>query len=237
MKKLCSALVPVLILLMAGCASVAKYHLNVVSMQAPGTEHKRRFILFPGNEDISPNDPQFREYAGYINRALTSRGFVPAKSDKQADLAIFVVYGIGDPQQHSYSYSVPVWGYGVDSSRTFGTENIYPLTYGITDYTSQVGTYTTYFRFLVLDAIDLTEYEKSKKTNQLWKTIVTSRGSSDDLRRVFPIMVSASKPHIATNSGQQIDVEIDEDDPSVLELKGQTSPTILRLGRTLGLPP
>ena len=80
MKKLRSALVPVLILLMADCASVAKYHLNVASMQASGTEHKRRFILFPGNENTSANDPQFREYAGYINRALTSRGFVPSRS-------------------------------------------------------------------------------------------------------------------------------------------------------------
>jgi Domain of unknown function (DUF4136) len=234
-------LIPALILLMAGCASVEKYRVNVDSMQAPGTDDKKHFILFPGSKDTSSNDPQFREYAGYINRALISRGFVPAESVEQADLAIFVVYGIRDPQQHPYTYSVPVMGYVDDSFMTSGTRNrrttIYPPTYGITGYTSEVGTYTTYLRFLVLDAIDLSEYKKSEKKIQLWKTTVTSRGSSDDLRRVFPIMVSASKPHIATNSGQPINIEIDEDDPSVLEITGRTSAAILRLGRRSGLPP
>jgi hypothetical protein len=76
---------------------------------------------------------------------------------------------------------------------------------------------------VVLDAIDLSEYRKSKKEVQLWKTTVTSTGSSGDLRRVFPVMVTASKPHIATNSGQQIKVKIRENDPNILEIKGQVS--------------
>ena len=242
MKKLRAALIPALILLMAGCAAnVGKYLVNVDSMQAPGTDDKKHFVLFPGSKGTSSNDPQFKEYAGYINRALISRGFVPAESVEQADLAIFVVYEIGDPQQHPYTFSVPVMGYVDDSSMTSRTRDrsstTYPPTYGIVDYTSEVGTYTTYLRFLVLDAIDFSEYKKSEKKIQLWKTTVTSRGSTDDLRRVFPIMVSASKPHIATNSGQQINVEIAEDDPSVLEITGRTSAVILRLGRTSGLPP
>jgi hypothetical protein len=236
MKKFYSASILTLILLVAGCASVPRYHVNVDSIQAPGTDDKKSFVLLPGNKDTPTSDLQFREYAAYINRALISRGFVPAESVETAKLAIFVVYGIGDPQQHQYSYSVPVWGQtGVSSSTTYGTlstygnygtysgTTTYNPTYGIKGYSSHVGTRITYFRFLVLDAIDLSEYRKSKKEVQLWKTTVTSTGSSDDLRRVFPVMVTASKPHIATNSGQQIKVEIGENDPNILEIKGQVS--------------
>ena len=234
MKKLRFVFILMLILLMAGCASVPKYHVNVDSLQAPDTDNRKSFILLPGNKNTSANDLQFKEYAAYINRALISRGFVPAESIETAQLAIFVVYGIGDPKQHQYSYSLPVWGQtGVSSSTTYGTlstygnygtysgTTTYNPTYGITGYTSHVGTYTTYFRFLVLDALDLSEYKKSKKEVQLWKTTVTSTGSSGDPRRVFPVMVAASKPYTATNSGHQINIEIYENDPNIREIKSQ----------------
>lgn len=236
MNKLCSASILALILLMTGCASVPKYVVNVDSLQAPNTDDKKNFVLLPGNTDTPSSDLQFREYAAYINRALISRGFTPAESIESANLVIFVVYGIGDPQQHQYTYSVPVWGQtGVSSSTTsgklstngkYGTYSgttTYNPTYGVRGYSSGVRTYTTYFRFLVLDAIDLSEYRKSKKEVQLWKTTVTSTGSSGDLRGVFPVMITASKPHIATNSGQQIKVEIGGNDPNILEIKGQVS--------------
>ncbi|MBI3811240.1 MAG: hypothetical protein HY283_03410 [Nitrospirae bacterium] len=177
---------------------------------------------------------QFKEYAAYINRALISRGLTPVETAEKADLAVFVIYGIGNPQEHQYSYSLPVWGQtGVSSSNTYGTLSMYGNygtysgtttynpTYGIKGYTSHVGNYATYFRFLVLDALDLAEYKQTKKEVQLWKTIITSTGSSGDLRRVFPYLVSASKPHIAANTGQQIKVILEENDPSVMEIKGQ----------------
>jgi hypothetical protein len=220
---------------MAGCASVPQY-VNVDSIQAPSTDDKKNFVLLPGNKDTSASDLQFREYAAYINRALISRGFMPAESIETANLAIFVVYGIGDPQQHQYLYSVPLWGQtGISSSTTYGTlstfgntgtysdTTTYHPTYGITGYSTRVGTYTMYFRFLVLDAFDLSEYRKSKELVPLWKTTVTSTGPGSDLRRILPVMVIASKSHIATNSGRRIKVEIDENDPEMLELKAQMS--------------
>jgi hypothetical protein len=236
MKKLYSASILVLIILLAGCGSLMRYDVSIDSLQAPGSDDKKSFILLPGNKATPVDDLQFREYAAYIYRALISRGFVPAESTETAQLAIFLAYGIGDPQQHIYSYAVPVWGQtGVSSSTTYGTMSTfgnygtysgtttYTPTYGIKGYQSQVGTYTTYFRFLVLVAIDLSELKKSKKVTPLWKTTVTSTGSSGDLRLVFPAMVAASKPYIATNSGQQIKITIAETDPSILEIKGQLS--------------
>lgn len=234
MQRLVSVL---LVLLTAvGCVTMQplRYHVNVDSINDPTAPARTKYILLPGNKDTSTNDLQFKEYAAYINRALISHGLTPVETSEKADLAVFVIYGIGNPQEHQYSYSLPVWGEtGVSSSNTYGTLSMYGNygtysgtttynpTYGIKGYTSHIGSYTTYFRFLVLDALDLAEYKQTKKEIQLWKTTITSTGSSGDLRRVFPFMVTASMPHIGTNTGQQIEVILEENDPAVLNVKGQ----------------
>lgn len=238
MNRLGLAFVLALVVLAAGCARVqpVKYLVNVDSLRASDSTAKRNYILLPANKDTSINDLQFKEYAAYLNRALVSLGFVPVESVEVADLAIFVIYGIGSPQEHQYSYSLPVWGQtGVSSSTTYGTLNTYGNTgtyigttrynptYGIQGSTSHVGTYTTYSRFLVLDALDLSEYKQTKKEIQLWKTTITSTDSSGDLRRVFPYMVTASMQHIGTNTGQLIKVILGENDPAVLSVKGQST--------------
>jgi hypothetical protein len=220
----------------SGCVALRplQYYVNVDSISASNAMERKNYVLLPGNKDTSINDLQFKEYAAYVDRALISIGFVHAASIDKADLAIFLVYGIGNPQEHQYAYSLPVFGQtGVSSSTTFGTlstfgnygtfsgTTTYSPTYGITGYTSHVGSYTTYFRYLVLDALDLAEYKQNKKEIQLWKTTITSTGSSGDLRRVFPYMISASKPYIGINTGQQLKVILSESDPRVQEIKGQ----------------
>lgn len=221
------------VLLLSGCATTQpRFSVNVDSISGSDVD-KNSYVLLPGNKDTKADDLQFKEYATYVNRALTKQGFAPADSFEKASVAIFLVYGTGNPQEHQYSYSIPTWGQtGVSSSYTTGAVSsyggygsysgttTYTPTYGITGSTSHTGSYTTYFRFMVLDAVDLDEYKKSKKEVQLWKTTVTSAGSSSDLRRVFPILVAASKQYIAKNTGQKVEVNIYEEDEQVIEIKG-----------------
>ena len=211
--------------LLSGCATTQppQFNVNVDSISGSDTD-KKSFMLFPGNEDTQADDLQFKEYASYVNRALIKQGFIPAKSPEDANVAIFLVYGIGDPQQHQYSYSMPVWGKtGISSSTTRTTSSTtskttYNPTYGIKGYTTRVGSSTTYFRFLVLDALDLDAYRKTEEEVPLWKTSITSTGSSGDLRRVFPILVAASMSYISKNTGQIIAVNIRENDKKIVEI-------------------
>lgn len=231
-------------ILLSSCATTQpKFHVYVDSISDSSVD-KKSYILLPGNKDTKADDLQFKEYASYVNRSLIKHGFVPVKSFENANVAIFLVYGIGDPQEKQYSYSLPVWGQtGISSSTTYGTSNTYGSlntygnygtysgntsssstttynpTYGIKGYTSHTGTMVTYFRFMILEAIDLDEYKSTKKEVQLWKTTVTSSGSSGDLREVFPILVAASSPYISINTGKQIKVIISENDERVLEIK------------------
>jgi hypothetical protein len=211
------------------------YHVKIDSISGLDSGTNKRYILLPVVKDVTLNDLQFREYSSYVDRALSSAGYVKARDFNDANIAIFLAYGVGDPKEHLYSYSLPVWGQtGVSSSTTFGTirsfgtygtyhgTTNYTPTYGITGYTTHVGSYTTFFRFLVMDAVDLEEYKRSEKIVQLWKTTVTSRGSSGDLRRVFPVLVAAAKSYIGTNTGKQVDVTLTESNKTVLEIKGLT---------------
>ncbi|ABW68364.1 conserved hypothetical protein [Desulfosudis oleivorans Hxd3] len=176
---------------------------------------------------------QFKEFATYINCALTKKGFVPSDSPQEANVAIILFYGISDPQEYQHTYSVPIWGQtGVSSSRTTGTLNTYgnhgtysgtttyTPTYGIKGSTTRTKTYTKYIRFFVLDAVDLDEYRKSEKEVQLWKTTVTSSGSGGDLRRIFPVLVAASQEYFGENTGQEIDIRMSDKDKRVVEIKG-----------------
>ncbi len=160
-------------------------------------------------------------------------GYIKADNIAAADIAIFLGYGIGDPETHQFTYSLPTYGKtGVSSSNTYGTVNTYgntatysgtttyTPTYGVTGSTTHTGSRTTYFRYLLLDAVDLDEYRKTEKEVQLWKTTVTSTGSSGDLRQVFPILVAASKQYIGSNTGKKVKVILSESDNRVTEVKG-----------------
>lgn len=225
-----------LAVLISGCAATGQppFHVAVDSLASPAAQQKRTYLLLPGNEGVTWDDLQFQEYAGYVMRVLNAQGFVSAQKADAADVAIVLSYGIGDPQKTQYSYSLPVWGQtGVSSAHTYGTATAYgnsasysgtttyTPTYGVTGYTSHVGTQTTYFRYALITGYDFKAFKESEKQIQLWRTTVTSSGSSGDLRQVFPILISATVPYLATNTGKQVPVQLYENDKIVRAVKGE----------------
>lgn len=221
-----------LFLSLSGCATTPTFHVDIDSISSPNADSKKKYILLAGIKDVKDTDLQFIEYTKYIDKALISKGFIKANKFEDANVAIFLVYGIGNPQKNTYSYALPMWGQtGVSTSTTYGSLNTfgntatysgfttYTPTYGITGFVPASGSYVTYFRFLILDAVDLDEYKQSQKMNQLWQTTVTSTGSSGDLRLVFPILVAASKPYLGSNTGKRIEIRLTEEDERVFEIK------------------
>lgn len=220
---------------LTGCATVRPPTFNVAvdslaSLDAPS---KKTYLLIPGNEGVTWDDLQFQEYATYLMRVLNAQGYILAKSPDEADLAIILSYGIGDPQTHQYSYSLPTWGQtGVSSANTYGSATTYGNTtsvnatttytpsYGITGYNTYTGIATTFFRYALITGYDFEKYKETEKQIQLWQTTITSTGSSGDLRRVFPILIGASTPYLATNTGQKVNVSLQETDKVVNAVKG-----------------
>lgn len=232
MNKIKTGLFILIITLLSGCAVATKYSVTVDSINSQMSESKKAYTILSGLKGVVPTDLQFSEYAAYVERALSARGFTKAERIEEANVLIFLAYGIGDPQENVYTYAVPVWGQtGTSSSNTHGTVNsfgnsasyssttTYTPTYGITGFMPMVGSNITYFRFLVLDAINYDEYKQSQKIVPLWQTIVTSTGSSGDLRSVLPVLVAASKPYIGNNTRKKVNFQMAEDDRAVMEIK------------------
>lgn len=224
--------------ILASCATMQQpvrpthFVSEVDSLARPDANEKRRYVISPGSKNVEETDLQFLEYAGYAEKILNGRGFVKATAFTDADIVVFLSYGIGDPQTHQYSYSMPVWGQtGVSSSTTRGTASTlgnmatysatttYSPTYGVTGYTNHDASETTYTRFLLMDAYDVGAYKRGGKMSQVWKTNALSSGAFNDLRRVLPYMAVAMAPFIATNTGRKVEVDVLEGDYRASQLR------------------
>jgi hypothetical protein len=211
-----------------------KFSVNVDGLRDPSAPARTRYVLIPAIQNVRESDLQFKEFSGYLRNALTSKGFQEAASPQEADVAILVVYGIvGEPKAISYSYSIPVFGLTGGGTATYsgstqgpGGSSIssgtihQPAQFGVVGVRSDTSTVTTYFRFLTLEAIDLAAYRKSQTVVPVWKTNITSTGSSGDLRLVFPIMLGAAADHLGSNTGRQVVVELSDEDVRVRRVKG-----------------
>jgi hypothetical protein len=178
---------------------------------------------------------EYNEYSKYVHSALKEKGYINLDNKDKSNIVIFMSYGISDPSTYETTTSIPQWGQtGVSSSYTSGTfssyggytgsgrysgTTSYSPTYGVTGYTPITSSYTNYTRYLKLSAVDSGLWRNNKENIELWKTSVTSTGSSGDLRQVMPYMIIAVKPHIGTNTGQQLKIEIDGDNKNVKALR------------------
>ncbi len=230
------------ILALCGCSTLSnfgrpRFSIAVDSLAASGADLKKRYLLLPGNQGVTAADLQFKEYAEYLKRVLNKKGYLYTESKDEADLAIYLAYGMGDPETHQYSYDLPIWGRtGYYASTTHVAENTvdgqtkyrayttYIPTYGYIGYNTYIDSVTTYMRFAVITAYDYEQFKKDETEVQLWKTTINSTGSSDDLRRIFPILMAASIPYLATDTGSKVYLSMYETDPIVQEIKGKSAP-------------
>jgi len=199
-------------LLLSACATTPQplqIRSNVDALATSDAQAKRHFVILPANKDIKEQDLQFIEFKAYVEKVLSSRGFVKVDTLQDGDVVLFLSYGVSEPQTYQYSYDVPGWSY----------PGFYPYYrgywyYPMSPYYSQrIQSYSVYRRYLSLEAFDMEAYLQHKTPQQLWKINVQSRGLSNDLRLAFPYMVAAMQPYIGLNTGHMVTVDVDEFDP------------------------
>jgi len=153
-------------------------------------------------EHAPANSLQFKEFANYVHRSMANRGFRREDDLQKADLAIFLRYGIGDPESTAYTYSFPVYGSQGGGTATFSgtttgqqgtswtqeTIHLLPST-GVVGHRTQTIRRTTYHRWVILDAFDLIGFRETEELHHVWNTTIASEGNSGDLRRAFPVLI------------------------------------------------
>jgi predicted nucleotidyltransferase len=90
--------------------------------------------------------------------------------------------------------------------------------YGIVGSTTKYDSYTTYFRYCKIEAFDLKLLREGGVEKQLWSTIITSTGRSDDLRQAMPYMIAGARDYIATDTGRKVEIIVPEDDRTLEKL-------------------
>jgi hypothetical protein len=214
--------------LLAGCASapaVRTFRVEVDAINNGGAVQDKSYYFAPADSAVSPSDLTYLEYAKIIERALSHKAYVRREKPREAALVIAIAYGIGEPRQNIQSFSVPVYGQtGIASSYTIGNATTYTPSFGVTGYSTRIGTYTTYRRYALVMAYDNRAKQLTGKDVQLWKTDIVSTGSSGDLRFVFPYMIAAAMPYFGENTQTRVTIDLDENSPVALELRGVPNP-------------
>lgn len=214
-----------LFLLLGGCAATShplQFRTEIDALAAPGDIAAKRFVVLPDNPNGNTQDLQFIEFKGYIEKILANRGYSKAASLQDSDLVMFLSYGVGAPEVHQYTYDVPIWNdwnyyYPYRMSRY--NRGFYPG-FAAGGYSQRIETYTTFRRYLALEACETGAYLHQQQRKQLWKTSVQSSGASNDLRLVFPYMAAAMQAYLGSNTGHMITLDIGENDPLARSLLG-----------------
>ncbi len=167
------------------------------------------YIIVSGMKDVSDNDLQFKEFARFIENALSQRGYKRVSVNENADLLIRLAYGIGEPQTIAYT-------------KTYTTSTGYSYPVGQMWFTvppqkeQTTIKETTYKRTLILDAYDLKDTDKH---SQLWKTTVKSEGTMSDLRTVLPFMITAAVSYFGVDTIGQKEINLSGRDKRVLDIR------------------
>jgi hypothetical protein len=232
-------------LMVTGCSSGPGYTVGIGSVSS-ATGVGRKYILVSTHAFVShlaptapalvpvdgtmpevftTKDPQFDEYAKFVQIMLTEKGY--DRVIYGADMIITLDYEISDPAFYSDNHTVPQWGQtGAKSSASHrnvplhgdsetSSETTYDTSsYGVSRYRNHQDMGAVYTREIRLEA-------KTWNKSPLWKTTILSCGSSCDLRRVFPAMIAASSPYVASTTEQSVVIDIKDSDKRVEFLRSQ----------------
>lgn len=231
-RRLLTATLLVALCTLLGACVGPQYSVGVSGFTDPAYAGGKSYWLLPGQKGVTDDDLEFREYARYVRRGLSQAAFFESAGLDHADLVIFLSYGIGDTKEHHYSYSLPIYGQtgggtasfrgtiysGYGSATTYGTIYQQPQ-FGVVGSQQISGTDVTHLRYMFVDALDGKAYRTDNKMVSVWRTDVMSRGSSGDLRRVFPVLVVAATPHFGKNTKERIILDISETDKKLEEMR------------------
>jgi hypothetical protein len=213
----------------AACETLGPFfEVEISGLRAPTVPAGTKYLLLPGNDGVDQGDLQFMEFAAYVGRVLERKGLAPAVGGERPALVVLLSYGIGAPKVNTTS--VPIIEQVSGGTKTVAVTTLTPAgpstSYATVTEPVRLGvvgtktrTETTYQRWAVVDAIDVASYLASGKISSAWKTVVTSTGSSGDLRTVFPVMIGAASELIGSNTTQQVVRRITENAPDVIYVR------------------
>lgn len=199
-------LIPVLILL--GCARVAAtyipgldmYEMQVNTFLAEPVDSAKSIHV--AVNEANPNPIFDAEVVRKLEKGLTNKGYEIAGEGINFDYVLIHAYGIDHGKPINYSYST--YALNIFENRWDTVSNTY--------------TEIIYTRGLVLHLYDVKKLESNPKSKPLWTAIVTSSGSSSDLRSIIDYLIVAALEYFGQDTKKQRTLNILEGDRRVKAL-------------------
>ena len=184
--------------LLIGCVT-PKVNTNISSYSNMNYNSGGDVFVLASSEELQ-NSIEFERVKKKVESNFRGKGYSIANNVNDADLIAFISFGIGEGQNISSSFSMPVYGQtGVLGSSTYGTINtygntssisantIYTPSYGITGYQNIPVNRTVYNRFFIMDIFENDMGDKLGKKK--YEVNLNSQGSSSSLNCVIDEML------------------------------------------------
>ena len=147
----------------------------------------KTFYVISADPKVSNKDLEFQEYKDYITQCLMIKNAIPCENSDSADVCILFDYGVVD-KSYVANVPIPIWGI-TTTSRYINT-----IVTGVLNSKEDIQDYRR--------VINLYAYDNKDRTSDpvmLWKTNISSQGTSRDLQEVLPYIAYAAIPYM----GQQ----------------------------------
>lgn len=209
-------------LIFSGCATLQPtyYHVNVDSIVDKAFDG-RSFYIISGMRDVNTEDLRFKRYSAYVGAVMEKAGYQEVDDPSKSEFILILSYGVGNKEVEVSTRSIPVYGgNGFTSTvqnqygQQVGTISTQPANpYLPSGYNTVTDTEVTFQRTIKIVAVNSKlAMQKKPELKQVWDASIVSRGSSDDLQKLFPVMLVAWHPYIGKNLMKRESVEIYESD-------------------------
>ncbi len=218
---------------LTGCGST--YRFKVDAIKNPDVaDAKHSYRIASGNPEMDSEDLRFKEAAGYVKTALSSKGMYEAPAGTEAEMIIDVDFGMEEPRTEMRTVSVPIYQYvrqpprivrvTVRDPKTGQTRVVEmlvedPPRQELAGFEERVVTVTVYEKYIRITAREAPGGEGDRPPREIWSVYVKNEDENDNLREYVPLMVSAAMDSVDENGSTAKEVVLNDTDERVTFVK------------------
>lgn len=215
----------IFVFLLSGCETTRLYdfHVNSVSSGQTGNIEQQSFIIVDVHSTVPQSMFHLREAKETVSTALTGLGMYESDSPENADILVYIAYGMAGPLHVAKPKSnlkvVPVAYSGKQYPQTGPDpdESPIPPNYVIKDqkvYKSELQA-PKFLRITALKNLPADDLFLGKKPEQVWSVFIKNTNLDMNLRTYILIMSAVAMKYIDTETDNFIWMYLYSNDPDV----------------------
>lgn len=198
------------ILLLSSACATSKgtyYEVTVDALSARKTEQKSVTVL-PGTAAIKADGLRYKNYARMVENALSERNFKVMRDGEDSDLVVGVYYEV-ERDKDQDTFKLPAYHYDAKTKTLAGEQGSKSRIVNFSSPKQYIALHDRFVRLIAITAINPAD------NDVVWETVIYSRGTNDELNKVFPVLMAAATPYLGTSTGGRKKVEIYDSDNRV----------------------